>query len=257
MDYHCLMMRLSYVALLLVLSFCLKPLSVHSQENVTTLGIQLKPMIPSKYFSTGTGTFEMGNLNVDFEPNFGMNFGMVVRRGLTRNWSLESGICMVQRNYTMRFEHPNLLQDLSMRFRYICYEVPIQAMVFVKLTDEIFMNASAGVSLDLYPSNVESSTYAFEDTLRFDFYQKTYKNRWIQAALLANYGFEWRTPDKGYFYLGASYHRPFSAIGTTQLTFELNTVPLRDYIALGGNYLTADFRYFFHEKPQRKVKKDS
>lgn len=249
-------MRWWNIGIILLLNIVIQLTTLCAQENVTTLGIQVKPMVPSKFFTTGTGMFEMETLNVDFQPNFGLNFGMVVRRGLSRNWSLESGICLVQRNYTMRFDHPNLLKDQSMRYRYICYEIPIQALVFVKLTDELFMNASTGFSLDLYPSDVESSTYAYEDTLRFDFYQKTFKYRWIQMALLANYGFEWRTPDKGYFYLGASYHRPFNPIGLTRLTFELNTVPLRQEVFLGGNYLTADFRYFFHEKPQRKPKKD-
>jgi hypothetical protein len=231
--------------------------SVTAQVNVTTLGIQLKPMIPSKYFGTGTENAEIEDLNVSFEPNPGLNFGMVVRRGLTRNWSIESGICMVQRNFTLQFNHPELPEEKQLRFRYICYEIPIQGMVFVKLTDEIYMNASAGVSIDLYPSNVESSTYEFRDTLRFDFYQKTYKNSWIQSALLANYGFEWRTPDKGYFYFGASYHRPFQGIGTTKVLFQLDDDPTSTLVELGGNYLTADFRYFFHEKPEKRSKKKS
>ena len=228
-----------------------------AQVNVTTLGIQLKPMIPSKYFGTGTENVETEGLQVEFEPNVGLNFGMVVRRGLTRNWSIESGICMVQRNFTLHFNHPELIEEKQLRFRYICYEIPIQAMVFVKLTDEIFMNASAGFSLDLYPSNVESSDYEFRDTLRFDFYQKTFKNGWIQPALLANYGFEWRTPDKGYFYIGASYHRPFQEIGTTRVLFQIDEDPTTAFSGLGGNYLTADFRYFFHEKPERRSKNKS
>jgi len=231
--------------------------SLSSQVNVTTLGIQLKPMIPSKYLGTGTENAEIEDLKVDFEPNPGLNFGMVVRKGLSRNWSLESGICMVQRNFTLHFNHPELPEEKQLRFRYICYEIPVQAMVFVKLTDRIFMNASAGVSLDLYPSNVESSEYEYRDTLRFDFYQKTYKNSWIQSALLANYGFEWRTPDKGYFYIGASYHRPFQEIGTTRVLFQLDDDPTTTFVQLGGNYLTADFRYFFHEKPERRSKKKS
>jgi len=233
----------------------LQALLCRGQENVTTLGIQLKPMVPSKYFGTGTDNFDMGELKVNFEPNFGLNFGMVVRRGFTKNWSFESGICLVQRNYTMRFDHPNLIKDHGMSFRYICYEIPMQAMVFVKLTDKVFMNASAGFSADLYPSNVESTSSVYEDTLRFDFYQKTFKRRWIQLALLANYGFEWRTTGKGYFYFGASYHRPFQSIGTTRVLFELNTTPIRNAVSLGGNYLTADFRYFFNEKPERRKKK--
>lgn len=233
---------------------CLKLL--RAQEHVTTLGVQFKPMVPSKFFASGTDNIETENLNVDFQPAFGLNFGMVVRRGLTKNWSLESGICLVQRNYVMRFSHPSLSEDQIMRFRYICYELPLQGMVFVKLSDRLFMNASAGCSLDFYPSNVESSSYAYQDTLRFDFYQKTFKKRWIQMALLANYGFEWRTQDKGYFYLGVSYHRPFNEIGTTDVLFQLNTDPLRGRSRLGGNYITADLRYFFHEKPEKRRKKD-
>jgi len=226
-----------------------------AQVNVTTLGVQLKPIVPSKYFGSGTDDLELEDLRVNFEPNLGLNFGMVVRRGLTRNWSLESGICLVQRNYTLHFNHPGLQQEKQLRFRFIGYEIPIQAMVFVKLSDRIFMNASAGASIDLYPSNVESFAYEYRDTTRYDFYQKTYKQSWVQAALLANYGFEWRTPDKGYFYIGASYHRPFQQIGTTRVLFELNNDPVTSYTSLGGNYLTLDFRYFFHEKPEKKARK--
>ncbi|MFM7726195.1 MAG: outer membrane beta-barrel protein [Flavobacteriales bacterium] len=238
----------------MLLGFIL-PNALTAQVNVTTLGVQLKPILPSKYFGTGTEDLEMEDLSVNFEPNLGLNFGMVVRRGITRNWSVESGICMVQRNYTLHFMHPTLPEEKQLRFRYIGYEIPIQALVFVKLSDNLFMNASGGASIDLYPSNVESSTYEYRDTLRYDFYQKTYKQSWIQAALLANYGFEWRTPDKGFFYLGASYHRPFRQIGTTKVLFELNDNPSNAYSRLGGNYLTIELRYFFHEKPERKARK--
>jgi hypothetical protein len=37
---------------------------------------------------------------------------------------------------------------------------------------------------------------------------------------------------------------------------ERNTVPNRAEVLLGGNYLTADFRYFFHEKPERRKPKE-
>ena len=45
-----------------------------AQVNVTTLGIQLKPMIPSKYLGTGTEDAEVEGLQVHFEPNVGLNF---------------------------------------------------------------------------------------------------------------------------------------------------------------------------------------
>ena len=227
----------------------------HSQQNTTVFGIHLKPMVPNKFFGAGPQVNTEEGLQATFAPKFGLNFGMVVRKGFGKMWSFETGINIVQRNYDVDFSHPALLHDKSMSFRYICYEIPLQAMVFVKLGEHLYMNASGGVSLDMYPSNVESSTSDRNDTIVFDFYQKTYRNGWLQFALLANYGFEWRTKDKGYFYIGASYHRPFREIGFTRVTFVQDTDPTRLEFYLKGNYLTADLRYFFHEKAERKKPK--
>lgn len=226
-----------------------------SQENVTTLGIQLKPMIPSGFFGNGEQFTEGENYTVGLTPKMGWNFGMIVRRGFTKTWSFETGICMVQRNFTLTFNQPELEKPQKLDFRYVCYEIPVQGIVFVKLGEQLFMNASGGFSMDMYPSNVESSNYAKIDTVNFDFYQKTWRNGWLQFALLANYGFEWRSKESGYFYLGASYHRPFKEIGITKMVIERNTDPTRLSFLLGGNYLTADFRYFFNEKPEKKKPK--
>lgn len=244
-----------FFCLFVVLSFCNCGI-VFAQENVTTLGIQLKPMIPSKYFNTGTKGIESDTVNIDIQPRVGLNFGMIVRRGLTKSWSLETGICLVQRNYTMNIDIPALGERQSMSFRYICYEIPLQGIIFVKLSDELYMNGSAGFSLDLYPSNIESFASTRKDTVSYDFMHKTWRKSWIQGAILANYGFEYRTKSSGYFYLGASYHRPFSEIGITTIEVERNSNPDRYALLLRGNYLTADFRYFFHEKPERRKPKE-
>jgi len=89
----------------------------------------------------------------------------------------------------------------------------------------------------------------------FDINQKTYRNGWLKMALLANYGFEWRTSESGYLYFGISYHRPFSYIGVTRVDFEEDTRPTVVSFLLKGDYLTADFRYFFNEKPERRAPK--
>lgn len=230
--------------------------TLSAQENVTTLGIQLKPMVPSNYFNTGTEGIESDTINIGIQPKFGLNFGMIVRRGLTKSWSLETGICLVQRNYSMNIDIPEIGSTQRMSFRYICYEIPLQAIIFVKLTDELYMNGSAGLSIDLYPSNIETFSSIRKDTVSYDFMQKTWRKSWIQGAILANYGFEYRTKSSGYFYLGASYHRPFNEIGITAFEVEKNSNPDRYTLLLKGNYLTADFRYFFHEKPERRKPKE-
>lgn len=252
MDQYC-RVKIARVIFFLVLGTC--SLTLNAQQRVTTFGFQFKPMVPSKFFGNGTENAEIPEFTAEFKPRFGLNYGMIVRKGLSRNWSIETGICFVQRNFTLSFQNTDLEETPKIDFRYICYEIPLQGMVFVKLGERLFMNASGGVSLDLYPSNVESTTSASRDTVFYDFYQKTWKTNWIQFALLANYGFEWRTPSSGYFYLGVSYHRPFREIGTSVVRMERDGDPSSAYVFLKGNYLTADLRYFFHENPERRKPK--
>lgn len=225
------------------------------QENVTTFGIQIKPMLNSAFFGTVGTTAENGSLVVVNTPRLGWNFGGVVRRGLTKNWSFETGINVVQRNYTLDFKHPLLEEDQRLDFRFIGYEIPLQGLIYVRLGERFFMNASGGLSFDLYPTDVESQIDQRRDTLRFDFYQRTYKNSWLQVAVIANYGFEYRTKEDGYFYFGASFHAPFSDIAVTAARFDVNTFPTRLEYQISGTYLTLDFKYFFHEDPDRKRRK--
>ncbi|MDZ4823772.1 MAG: outer membrane beta-barrel protein [Flavobacteriales bacterium] len=230
-----------------------QPLS--SQENVTTLGIQFRPMVASQYFGSGDETFEGDSLTVELDPRYGHNFGLVIRRGITRMWSFETGISVVQRNYKLRMSHVTFTTPQEIRFRFIGYEIPLQGLIYVQLGTRWWMNASGGISLDIYPSNVESSTDARQDSIVYDYYQKTWRTSWLQVGLLANYGFEFRTKKSGYFYMGTSYHRPFSDIALVQTVFKRDNVPSRLDFALSGNYLTLDLRYFFHEDPERQTEK--
>lgn len=231
--------------------------SAGGQERVTTLGIQFKPMIPSRFFNTSREESSNGEFNAAFVPTLGYNFGMIVRHGITRAWSVESGINLVQRNYHIDFETPQLSGSTRLSFRLIGYEIPFQALFYVRLGKQLWMNASGGFSLDMYPSDVASFDDRRRDTLVVDFSQQTFRRRWIQMALLANYGFEWRTRERGFFYFGASFHRPFNEIALTEATVIVNTDPSSLRYALGGSYLTADIRYFFHEAPERRRRRAS
>lgn len=228
--------------------------NVTAQEKVTTFGIQFKPIIPSNFFGSGPESLSNGEFTADFKPSFGYNFGMVIRQGLTKRLSMETGINMVQRNYHVGFNHPVLDGTEIMKFRLVGYEIPIQALVYVRLGKQLWMNASGGFSFDMYPSNVKVNSGLFVDTLSVDFDLFTMRRNWIQFALLANYGFEWRTENSGYFYLGASFHRPFTDIGYTAAKVTIDNDPSTLYYGLSGSYLTFDLRYFFHEDPQRKKK---
>lgn len=219
------------------------------------MGLQFKPMVPMKFIAENPEPQSEDQFQSQITPRFGMNLGMVIRRGINKMWSFETGINFVQRNFSMDITHPEMPETKTMNYRFISYEIPLQGMVYVKLGDQLYMNASGGMAFNFYPSNLEGFANARQDTMRFDFYQRTVRNGWVQFALLANYGFEWRTKSKGFYYLGVSYNRPFREIGATVLTAEFNKDPARMEHFLKGDYLTLDLRYFFHEKPERRKAK--
>jgi len=250
MDY-----RLMGKTFFLVCFMVLVAYLARAQERVTTLGIQFKPMIPSQFFNTDGEVFDNGEFIAELTPRFGHNFGMVVRHGITRMWSIETGISLVQRNFTINWQVPGLNSEVSSRYRFVSYEIPLQGLVYVRLGKQLWMNASGGVCLDMYPSYIATSTSVRRDTMVYDFSQDTFRRRWIQVAILANYGFEWRTRKSGFLYLGASFHRPFQEIAYTKSTVTINTNPSSVVYELAGSYLTVDLRYFFHEDPQRRKAK--
>jgi hypothetical protein len=222
-----------------------------AQPNTTKFGIQLKPVVPAEFIGTGPELISDENFSLFLTPKTGVNFGMIVRKGITKNLTFETGINLVQRNYELKFSHPLMPKSQLLKFRLIGYEVPMQGVIYVRLGAKVFMNASGGVSFDFYPSNVQSFNFVRNDTNVFEYNQTTFRNSWIQLSLIANYGFEYRSEKSGYFYIGTSFHRPFNAIGITEATLSVNADSYKQQTKLSGTYLTADFRYYFMEKQEK------
>ena len=170
-------------------------------------------------------------------------------------WSLETGIAMVQRNYKVSFESLRFGFSESMTYRLVGYEIPIQALIYVQLGKQWFMNGSGGMALNFYPSNLEKFGSTVVDTSFIDYHVKTYRNNWMMPSVLANLGFEYRTPKSGFFYIGASYHRPLSEIALSNLRIENNGSGNDTPFFLNGTYLTLDLRYFLPESSADKPKK--
>lgn len=242
------------IRILLIATLLFSSSVVLGQKDVTTFGVQVKPIVPSKFFNSGAQTISQEYLSVELTPKLGWNFGMLMRMGFTDMFSLEAGINLVRRNYNLKATDLDFDTELQLDYTFAGYEVPVQMLVYVKLGDELWMNASGGLSFDTYPSNAFSTSDAVVDTLVLDIEQRTFRRSWVQMSVVANYGFEYRTKDQGYWYLGASYHRPFSNMASTEVTYVRNTIPEIVLADLSGSYLTVDLRYFFHEDPERKRK---
>lgn len=224
-----------------------------AQKGQTTLGLQLKPMFASKFFESGPQRFLSDSLDATLSQKLGWNTGVVIRKGINDMWSIESGISMVQRNFELSFYSQRYLTKEVLKYKMVGYEIPVQALIYVQLSPNWFINGSGGVALDFYPSNLYKTGSAFQDSIYIDFYAKTFRTRWAMVAATANLGFEYRTKENGYFYIGASYHRPMGDIALTQLRVESKGAGNDLWMPIGGTYLTLDLRYFL--KPDKETVK--
>ncbi len=221
-----------------------------AQMGITTFGVQYKPILPIEGFGVETLKLKTDGYNSTIAPKLGHSFGMVVRHGLNRYFTFEWGINYVRRNYNWRNSNDTIPgTDLS-DFGLVSYDLPVQLLLYVRFTDKLYMNVATGFAANFYASSIYtvSSQYAHLSRTRGI----------IQASYLANLGFELRTTNSGYFYLGTSLNRSMAPITETDLEFERPSKPVKFHrikTQLIGHYLTLDLRYFFHEAPISKRKK--
>ena len=239
-------MRLkSFLYLLIILT--LNHFTLRAQERVTTFGVQIKPIIPSELFNTGKQELDQNNVFFSLAPKPGVSFGMVIRKGLTKTLSIETGINYLSRGYELTINDPDINFSETSGFNLVNYEIPLSLLVYIKLSRYMYMNVSGGTAFDIYPSDLYTYSENFQnDVLVYN---------WIRTSLIANLGWEYRTEKSGYFYIGGSYHRPFSFIAKEIVWYNGNGRNERPVFEIVGNYVTIDFRYFFHEDPEKKKRK--
>ena len=211
-----------------------------AQKGLTSFGLQLKPIIPVSYFNAGPVNLADTIVNIEIKQKAGYSMGMIIRHNITDLISFETGINYVRRNYAIAATSKvNTLND-QLEFGFVNYEIPFQALVYVQLSKSLFMNVSSGIGLNAYPSHVIS----FGENLLLE--QLSLRGRIIGLSYLANIGFEYKTEEKGNFYLGASLVTPLSPITQTQIKYEYQNAIFTEFTAfLNGNYITVDLRYFF------------
>lgn len=232
-----------------ILNIILISFSLHgfSQERMNAFGIQLKPIIPLELLGAGRQTKSQNNIEYINDPKLGMSFGMVIRMGFTKSLSLETGINMLRRNYDLTINDLDSNFTSQSSFRITNYEIPVLGLVYVQLNRNMYMNVAGGVSLDMYPTPLFTGNYDYTNSIG--------RTNWLQTSLLANVGWEYRTEKSGFWYFGASFHRPFKQIMTEVITYKANGRNEKVGFDLKGNYLTVDLRYFFHEEKREKKKK--
>ena len=112
--------------------------------------------------------------------------------------------------------------------------------------------------MNMFPSNI------FTQGTHFDHWGFRYS--WFRPGLMANVGFEYRTRKSGYFYFGASYQTMLGNMIFSRVDYYRHAESTQQgqnmrrtqsgEIAHNGSFITLDFRYFFHEDPLAKQRRE-
>lgn len=191
-----------------------------------------------------------------FVPKISFRLGMNVRFDFTKRISFQTGLYYVSRTYEVNVGKTNGatpdIQEMLFKnsFKYMAFEIPMMALIYVQLGEKWFMNNAVGFTAEFFPSN----TQKVDPYLEFEIYNA--RRSWIIPGVKAAVGFEFRTENAGYFYLGGQFHRPLIPISdgfverniTGDIGFQTVKIPL------SGTYFAIDFKYFL---PLGKKEKDA
>lgn len=221
-----------------------------AQKNVTTFGLTARPGFPNQFLGGGPLEFSDSSTFYKINQNSGISFGALVRHGISDRLSLETGILYTKRNYQMNITDTTFTGKSN--FSIIGYEIPISALVFIQLDEKLWMDAGLGANLNIFPSDVTT----YQDY----FIQYSARKQKVNGGVMGHLGVEYRTAKSGYFYVGFVYLRSLSNIYSTLVEY----YPERDFdklptttgrTNLGGDYFGIDFKYFFHEDPEKREKR--
>lgn len=204
-------------------------------------GIQVRPIFPTRFIADPTVEIKEDGFETIFQQKAGYSFGGTVRGGLTKTIAIETGINFTQRYFDFSASQVDSNFHISDRIRFIEYDIPLNALFYIKLSEKIYANTSLGGTILFRPTDVVRENridaknlfthFGLADRIGFD--------------LNANVGFEYRTEKKGFFYIGGSIRVPTAELFTLISIYRHQGFEQRIYTNISGAFMGIDFKYFF------------
>ncbi len=217
------------------------------QKTFVTIGPEVNLVLPTDFGARPDKFYN--DTMFKFYPNLGYRFGACLRFDFSKTFSFQTGLYYISRSYTAQVGRSNAIKSeieteyFSRQVNYIGFELPIMALFYVQLGEKWFMNNAVGFSVDFFPSSIVKN--ANDSNVKYVVYGG--RNSWCVPSMKAAIGFEYRSENAGYFYLGGQFHRPFFPImdgfieRTNALPYGLQSVD----IPQTGTYFSVDIKYFF------------
>ncbi len=239
------MNRIFKIALVLCLLLVGKKVMAQYGEGPskpTYFGVQVRPVLASSFMASSRNALETESFTTVFTQKAGYSFGGIVRTGITKLIFFETAINFTQRNYDISLSLPDSGIFSSNELSFVSYDIPLNALVYIQLGEQFFMNSSLGVALRYSPSSVGTVTKPGG--------LNTFRTSGILPRkggldLNANVGFEFRTFDKGFIYVGGTIQVPLTDLFIIASRHEYQGYNNTLYGTMRAPYLALDFKYFF------------
>ncbi len=214
-------------------------------EGKTYFGIYASPVIPTNFIGDRTTKFldSSGLMESTFRHNWGYTFGATARFGITKSISIETGLAQVRRFFTATAIIADSNINRSQQLAFSNYDVPINGLLYVQLSEKWFADGCFGISITHQPYD-SGDTILVSSTERIQVLARRVTRTYFAAN--AGLGFEFRTEKKGTFYLGGSVKIPFKPIfiGQTIYSKSGSGNKLNGFGAISAPYFCIDFKYF-------------
>jgi len=210
-------------------------------------GFQVRPVFPTRFIgdpqlNLATSATDTISFTTTFTQKIGYSFGGTVRAGITKLIAIETGINFTQRNFDIEMSVPDSNIYATNDLSFITYDIPVNALFYIRLAEKWYMNASLGASLTFKPTDVAVTTSTGTPS---SFIHAGFIRSKASFNLNANIGFEFRTEKSGFFYLGGSGTVPFSPLFDLGVLYKYDGVERNLSGEVDGSFLSIDFKYFF------------
>lgn len=173
----------------------------------------------------------------------GRSLGAHLRRHYGERFGLETGIFYTQRSFLIDMSVPDSNIFSSTDIRFITFDVPLNGMLFLKMSEKIYANTGLGIGMTYKPSNVgvvsnPSGKHQFAHGGLID--QKFTFN------VNGHIGFELRTYEDGILYLGGVARVPFSPLFRFQSKYQYGNNSVINFANFNAGWLGIELKYYFH-----------
>lgn len=230
---------------LTLLFLLLSGLSYAQSNKVPSyFGVHYKALFPNNFVGSKSLTLNNQEFSSTCTQKRGYSIGATVRAGITKLIAFETGINLIHRNFNLQMSVVDSNQFAERDLSFLSYDIPLNCLIYIKLNKTWYANASLGISAVYKPStiggvnNLEGS-HSFIHTGYVDYKKK------FSADFNGNVGFEFRSKNSGFFYLGGAVQIPLEPLFYLAGMYKYQGYELTDIDSVSGAFLSLDLKYFF------------